>query len=100
MPTVHPQVQKARDLMRISPSEYCPGLRLDGGVRGKSVRTPSARHRHSRATGPGAHPALRDGRSGHAWRVAREYFLARTEAHEVSAIAPISSAAGRREQAT
>src|SRR5262245_64340763 len=51
-------------------------LRLDGGVRGKPVRTPSARHRHRRATGPGAHTALRDGRSGHAWRVAREYFLA------------------------
>src|SRR5204862_3320289 len=50
-------------------------LRLDGGVRGKSVRTPSARHRHGRPTGPGAHPALRDGRSGHARRVAREYFL-------------------------
>src|SRR5262245_10374761 len=51
-------------------------LRLDGGVRGKSVRTPSARHRHSRATGSGAHTALRDGRPGHAWRVAREYLLA------------------------
>ena len=50
-------------------------LRLRGGVRGKSVRTPSARHRHGRATGPGAHTALRDGRSGHAWRVAGEYFL-------------------------
>ena len=49
-------------------------LRLDVGVRGKSVRTPSARHRHGRATGPGAHTALRDGRSGHAWRCRRRIF--------------------------
>src|SRR5262249_49638533 len=36
---------------------------------------PAARHRHRRATGPGAHPALRDGRPGHARRGAREHLL-------------------------
>ncbi len=51
-------------------------LRLDGGVRGESVRTPPARHRHGRTTGPGADTALRDGRSGDAWPGAGEYFLA------------------------
>ncbi len=42
-------IQSSREIVQYAVSR----LRLDGGVRGKSVRTPFARHRHGRAARPG-----------------------------------------------